>query len=134
MHQQRIYLALAVLLTTACASVAPDSNVARADRKMTEQSFSACQPRTDSPPKLISGKAPVYPVQRMMSREQGYAVIEFDLTATGRAENFKQVESSNSIFYTHTRVAVADWIFEPALLDGAPITVRCQFRQMFILR
>ena len=128
------YLAvLAAILIAACSSVVPGQNVVKSDRNMTGHTFSGCQPRPDSPPRLVAGKSPIYPIHRMLAKEEGYTIIAFDITATGHAENFEMIESSNSVFYTHTRVAVSDWQFEPAIVDGEPVTVRCQFRQSFVV-
>ena len=133
MFKTNLLAGLAALLVAACSSVPPDENVVRADRKISGITFSGCQPSADSSPKLVTGKAPIYPVHRWLEREEGYAIIAFDITASGKAENFEMIASSNPVFYTHTRVAVTDWIFEPATQDGEPLTVRCQFRQSFSL-
>lgn len=125
--------ALAALVTAACSSVVPGQSVVKSDRNITGHTFSDCQPRPDSPPRLVTGKSPIYPIHRMLAKEEGYTIIAFDITAKGNAENFEMIESSNSVFYTHTRVAVSDWQFEPATVKGEPVTVRCQFRQSFVV-
>ncbi len=134
MHHRRNFLALVALSTAACSSIASDPDFVWANREMTERTFPACQPRTNSHPRLVTGKAPIYPISRVMAEEDGHAILEFDVTERGRAENFKMIESSKRIFYTHTRIAVSDWIFEPAIQDDVPITVRCKFRQDFIIK
>ena len=100
---------------------------------MAARSFSSCEPATDSNPILLTGRAPVYPVHRLLANEEGYTIFEFDITTKGRAGNFKVVESSHPNFYAHARAAVAEWVFEPAMQDGIPVTVRCQLRQEFTL-
>ncbi len=126
-------LLLTALLVAACGSVPPDPNMTRADRALESRAIGGCQPSTGNPPRLLSGRSPIYPVGRLMAQKDGYAILEFDITPDGRAENFKKIESSHPKFYSHTRVAVEDWKFSPAELDGTPILVRCQFRQDFIV-
>ena len=73
----------------------------------------------------------VYPVNRLLACQEGYAILAFDITPDGRAENFENIESSHPKFYVHTRLAVAEWKFAPATQDGTSIQVRCRFRQEF---
>jgi outer membrane biosynthesis protein TonB len=122
---------LTALLTAACTIVAPDPNTTKADQKLDVQAFPGCQPAAESPPKLVAGRAPVYPVNRLLADEDGYAILEFDVTTDGRALNFTQIESSHPSFYSHTKSAIAEWIFEPATQDGTNVAVRCRFRQGF---
>jgi TonB family protein len=129
----KIHLLLAAAMLTACSSVPPDPNISRADRNVKARVFPDCEPRPDTPPKLIAGRTPKYPVNRLLAEKDGYAVIAFDITAAGRARNLTEIESSHPKFYNHTHNAVAKWKFEPARQDGVAVAVRCSFRQDFIV-
>ena len=133
MDRNLLLVLLTMLIASACGSVPPDPNMTRADRELKARTIGGCQPSTEIPPRLLSGRSPIYPVGRLMAQKDGYAILKFDITPEGRAENFKKIESSHPKFYSHTRVAVEDWEFSPAALDGMPILVRCQFRQDFIV-
>ena len=101
---------------------------------MEVKTFDNCDPITDVPVKLVKAKAPVFPVQRLVAKQQGYAIIDFDVSLEGRAENIKNVKNSHKSFYVHAKLALQEWEFEPAQQDGEPIRVRCQLRQAFRLR
>ncbi len=69
-----------------------------------------------------------------MAGQDGYAIVEFEISDQGQARNFVNVESSHSALYAHTKLAIPDWTFEPALIDGEPATVHCRFRQDFSVK
>ena len=134
MKRLRAACFLCVPLISACAPAPTDPNMKRADEQLPSQYYDICEPRTQPPPKLLEGRAPIYPVNRLVAGHDGYAVIEFDITPEGKTKNFVNVDSSHPKFYAHTKIAVAEWTFEPAVQDGVAITVHCQFRQGFFVR
>lgn len=131
MHRFTMHLVLALVMVAGCALPPPDPNKSRADRTVRERYFETCEPSTDVPPKLVGGKTPTYPVNRLLAREDGYAIIEFDVTPEGTTANVSKVESSHPAFAAHSRIAVLDWIFEPATQDGVPVTVHCSLNQAY---
>ena len=130
MHVRSICLALSISLVAACSST-PRERGSRPDRDVEEQYFHGCEPGTETPPKLVSGRTPLYPVKRLLADRDGHAVIAFDITATGEVEGLRKVEASHPSFYASTREAVAKWTFEPATQDGVPVRVRCSFQQSY---
>lgn len=124
---------LCVMLISACAPAPTNPDVSRADQQLPSQHYDICEPKTQPPPKLLEGRAPLYPVNRLIAGHDGYAVIAFDITPEGLTKNFVNVESSHPKFYAHTKIAVAEWTFAPAMRDGVAITVRCQLRQGFFV-
>ncbi len=101
---------------------------------MPERTFDSCQPSSSTPAKVIAGRVPIYPVNRLMAGQDGYTIVEFEITDQGEARNFVNVESSHSAFYAHTKVFIQDWTFEPARIDGEPITVHCRYRQDYTVK
>ena len=122
---------IASIVLSGCTTVPRDPNTSRADDEVREQAFPGCEPATDIPPTLISGRTPIYPVNRLLAEEDGYAVLTFDVKADGRVANVEKVESSHPLFASHTKIAVVDWVFRPAEQDGVAVAVRCGFRQTF---
>ncbi len=98
---------------------------------MPESTFDFCQPWSARPAKFVAGRAPIYPVNRLLAGEDGFAIVEFQISSEGKAEKFVNVESSHPAFFTHTKVAIQSWTFEPAIIDGEPVTVHCRLQQDF---
>jgi len=84
----------------------------------------------DTPPKLISGPAPVYPPTRLRNREPGYADIGFTVDETGHTRDFRVFRTSYLYFANHAILAVQKWRFQPATKNGRPVPcrVRVPFR------
>ncbi len=101
---------------------------------MPERTFDSCQPSSSTPAKVIAGRVPIYPVNRLMAGQDGYTIVEFEITDQGEARNFVNVESSHSAFYAHTKLFIQDWTFEPARIDGKPTTVHCRYRQDYTVK
>ena len=131
MHHSRMSLVLALIILAGCALPPSDPNKSRADQKVRERYFNTCEPSTEVPPKLVGGQTPIYPVQRLLAREDGYAIIEFDVTPEGATANVTKVESSHPAFASHSRIAVLDWTFEPAIQDGVPVAAHCSLHQTY---
>ena len=135
LKQGWIQMAVCACLTlAACSAPPPNPNESRAGNRLEARTFDFCLPQTETPPRLVSGKAPVYPVNRMLAGEDGYTTIEFDIGEDGTTSNFVQIESSHPKFYANARHAVSDWQFEPAISGTSPKAVRCRFRQEFSLK
>jgi TonB family protein len=83
-------------------------------------------PDWDTPPKLVRGKSPVYPVSQFLGRDGGSALVEFTIDADGRTTDLVLLSATNKTFGDHTMIAIRQWRFEPAKKDGKPIAVRVQ--------
>ena len=90
-----------------------------------------CEGEFDSPAQLIKGRAPVYPIQRMIERETGTAIVSFDVSPLGHAENLTTVERTHGAFSGALKRAIEDWEFTPATRNGETITVKCYSRWEF---
>ena len=84
----------------------------------------------DTPPRLVQGAAPVYPPTAVLAEIEGSASILFDLDADGRVVNAVVEEATHPAMGESALAALAQWRFEPARLDGRPVSLR-QLRQVF---
>jgi TonB family protein len=83
----------------------------------------------DTPPRLASGRAPVYPIGRALDGESGSAEISYVVGVDGVPVDFEVLRADHPAFGDHAVIAVRAWRFEPARKDGQPIAVR--MRQVF---
>jgi TonB family protein len=85
----------------------------------------------DSPPVLISGPAPIYPISRLLARESGFATVEYTITEAGTTADVKVTGASNFWFGRHLANAVALWKFTPARKGDRPVKIRGHYRANF---
>ena len=121
----------AMTLLAGCATVDDGTPSTRAGWSMDGKPMPNCMPATDTPAILVSGKAPVYPVKRLMMKQDGHAELAFDITPEGRAARFESLGHSHPSFYAHAKAAIAEWTFKAAVDEQVPVTVRCRYRQNF---
>ena len=86
----------------------------------------------DVEPRLVSGKAPLFPIRKALNHEGGYATVRFTIGKDGHTKDLEIVESTYSYFGTHMVAAIKDWVFEPAIKDGEPVEVRAQYTLNFL--
>ncbi len=84
----------------------------------------------DAPPTIISGRWPVFPIERAFSGEGGSASIAYTIGSDGRTRDFEVLSASKPVFADHLILAVRDWTFRPAQKDGHPVDLRT--RQDFV--
>jgi protein TonB len=131
----RIFAAV-LLLTTGCAAEKSSRNAPAADvwagdaiRPASMQPIRHVSGDVDTPPKFISGKAPVYPISRLQRHVSGYAEISCVIDEKGRARDFKVIKTDYPYFASHAILAVQKWRFQPATKHGRPVpyTIRIPF-------
>lgn len=83
----------------------------------------------DVPPRLVSGKRPIYPISRLMAGASGNSVIVFTIGTDGRTRDFEVEHTDDQWYANHAIAALSEWVFEPARKDGQPVEAR--FRQSF---
>jgi TonB family protein len=81
-------------------------------------------PRVDTPPKLIRGAAPIYPITQLQQHKSGAAVISFTIDEQGKTRDFKVISTDYPYFASHAILAVQQWQFEPARKNGHPVAIR----------
>jgi periplasmic protein TonB len=101
---------------------------------------SALVPATPAPvkggqlqqPRLISSAAAVYPQQARADLIQGDVVIDLLIDATGKVTNM-QVISGHPLLQRAAMDAVRQWKYEPARLNGQPISISTKVSVTFRL-
>jgi protein TonB len=78
----------------------------------------------DTPPKLVSGNYPVFPISHSRFGRSGFAVVAFSIGQNGKTYDIEVLKASYPYFGSHTVLAVRDWKFEPARKNGKPVSVR----------
>lgn len=78
----------------------------------------------DTPPRLLKGKRPVYPIRRALSGQGGSAEICFTVGVDGKASEFEVLRADHRAFADHAIIAVREWTFAPATKDGQPVATR----------
>lgn len=77
-----------------------------------------------TPPKKIHAPIPAYPPEARKEGRKGKVVAETIIDRKGDVRDVKIVESIGESFDRSVIEAVSTWKFEPATLDGKPVTVR----------
>lgn len=81
-------------------------------------------PDFDTPPRLLKGKHPVYPIRRALAGQGGSAEICFVVGIDGKARDFEVLRADHDAFADHAIIAVRAWTFAPATKDGQPVAAR----------
>ncbi len=84
------------------------------------------------PPRLIHRVEPAYPPLALRTRIQGEVVMEAVLGEDGRVREIT-VKSGHPQLVPAARDAVAQWVYEPTLLNGEPYPVVLEVRIRFFL-
>jgi periplasmic protein TonB len=124
MHAQPIALAFLVAALAGCGSkpmYVPGKPNAPIEP---ERIVGPASVEYDTPPKLVTGNAPIYPLGYQMERRAGRATISFAITEDGRTEEFEVVATDARYWADHAIIAVQQWRFTPATKDGKPVRVR----------
>jgi TonB family protein len=78
----------------------------------------------DVPPKLLSGRTPMYPITQLRQHRSGDALIAFTIDEQGIPRDFRVLKSDYPYFATHAVVAMREWRFQPATKNGRPVAAR----------
>lgn len=75
-----------------------------------------------------------YPLAAERLKLTGWVVVGFTVTRTGRVESPSIIDSSGYRGFERSAIdAVKGWAFQPAMLKGAPVSVRCKKEIIFTL-
>ena len=86
-----------------------------------------------SPPALIAKVPPAYPEIARIARVQGMVLITGVVTEDGRVANLTVV-SGHPLLIPAALDCVKQWRYEPALLNGRPVTAPVEIRVQFQLK
>ncbi len=78
----------------------------------------------DTPPKFLKGYAPSFPAMESTTRQWGYALVEFSVTADGTTSDVRPITATAYSFAAEAVYAVQNWRFAPARKHGQPVVVR----------
>jgi TonB family protein len=107
-------------LLAACAANRPPEQ--RANRPMPPGSIvGAPSPQWDTPARLKSGDAPIYPIGQLLNGKVGHAKMAFTVAEDGSTRDIRVGEATSAVFGRHAAIAVKGWRFEPATLHGLPV-------------
>jgi protein TonB len=82
--------------------------------------------------KLIYHPAPLYPPLARMARIQGTVRLQAVIGTNGTIQNL-QVLSGHPLLVNSAMQAVAQWRYQPTLLNGEPVEVQTEIDVNFIL-
>jgi len=128
----RWLLALPFLLLLAACTVIP--NRALMPGKPLPQGWLVFAPKRqdyDTPPQLLHGNAPIYPIGQLLDEKGGLAVVTYTIGSDGHTSNFHVLEASNPYFASHLIHAMQGWLFQPAMKDGHPVAITVQQEMNF---
>ncbi len=77
---------------------------------------------------VIDQQAPVYPRAAVARGIEGWVDLEFTVSAMGRVEDVRVVDSSAALFHQASIDAIEGYRFAPFLLHGRPVPVRAALR------
>lgn len=69
----------------------------------------------------IAKEPPVYPAEAVERRLEGYAIVEFTVTASGTTDNVRVVESSDPVFDQVSIDSAEQYLYEPRIVDGRAV-------------
>ena len=88
----------------------------------------------DTPPRFISGDAPIYPIGAVLDGRTGSTTIEFVVTEEGTTTDFTVLETDGPFWADHAIIAVQQWRFSPAMKDGKPVRAKLQLPMSYRFR
>jgi TonB family protein len=80
----------------------------------------------DQPPRLIRGRAPVYPISAVISQRTAEVLLAYTIGEYGVPRDIQVLESPDEVFARHAILAVREWRYAPAIRDGRPVAVEVQ--------
>ena len=103
--------------TTAESSPAPTAAVADAANDTPV-------PGKFQPPKVLTTRPVAYPEQAFLNRVEGTVRVKFQVDDTGHVTNVSVPKSSGSVMLDAVALShdLKQWTFQPAMLDGKPVS------------
>lgn len=89
----------------------------------------------DVRPVLLRGVQPLYPIDSMLSRQAGSALIRYRIGEDGKttvlSAETKGESDKRKWFGNHAVIAVGSWTFAPGQRAGVPVAVSCAIEFVF---
>ena len=121
---------------TACTTTTSNDRV-RPDTPLPEGFEIACEGDFDTAPKLMAGKAPVFPASTLANPDfvedrkirrlplSWRVTTRFDVLAEGTTAHVRSDATEPKFFATHTNAAIAAWRFAPARRADVAVDAQC---------
>jgi len=122
--------ALALVLAAAFGGVAHAAHPSDTGREFSAAEYAAFNAalakdaETGTPPLMLRGYVPLYPVSRVLAGMTGECVLEFTIDATGKAVDVARVRQDDKKMCDHAVLSLRHWEFQPAMRDGNPQPTR----------
>jgi TonB family protein len=124
-YRERRLLTTAICALATCQPLAAQERGTRPHEPVASVGKSAPPSSAyDVPPKLLSGRTPIYPITRLQRGEGGDAIIDFTVDAQGIPRDFRVVKADYPYFASHAIIAMRDWRYQPAMKNGKPVAAR----------
>jgi TonB family protein len=128
-HRALTALGLALLTVATQTSIASAQQAAAPS--LGEQ---ATRPKLTKPPKLSKFVEAPYPESEKSAGKQASVVLQIGISATGTVDSVAVLQSAGAAFDEAAVIAVRQFSFEPAEIDGKPAPIRIQYRYEFVLK
>ncbi len=103
-----------------CATTTGTAGKVRTGSPLNQEYPTTWITEADQAPILQSGKAPSQPIGEAFA--SGFAKLTFTVTAEGKTENIRVVDSEGSRYFGgNSREAIKYWRYTPAMKDGQPV-------------
>jgi TonB family protein len=113
----------ACLSLAACAGMKDTAH--RSNRPMPPGSIVGQEsPDWDTPARLATGDAPVYPANEYLTAGSGCAEVEFAVAADGSTRDVRVLQATRAVYGRHLAAAAGNWRFDPATRAGHPVASR----------
>lgn len=123
-----------------------DKTQMRPDESLPAGHDVTCEGDFDTAPRLLSGKAPVFPASTLSNLEfiedrkirrlplDWTVNSRFDVLDGGTTANVRSNRTEPAFFATHTNAAISAWRFQPATRGGVPVPAACTYVLNFSIR
>jgi hypothetical protein len=107
------------------------------EQNMIPAKSNVCATKTalDLRPVLLQGVKPLYPIESVLSRNAGGAVIRYRVGEDGKttvmSSDTEGPAEARKWFGNHAIIAVGSWTFEPGRRGGVPVPVDCAIKFSF---
>jgi general secretion pathway protein A len=121
--------------TTAISSISPAPSGTKTSGSAGAENAASIPPRRiggeSDPPKLISSMPPIYPAQAKQARVEGDVTIRAEIDTSGRVGNMTIMPGSPMLLQDAALQALRTWKYQPAKLDGQPVTANVTVTMKF---
>lgn len=88
----------------------------------------------DTPPRLLKGYVPLYPISRVMSGRTGKCVVSYTVGTDGKVSNVVGSPEDDRKMCDHAILALKRWTFSPAMRSGKVVSARMRVPISYDLR